>query len=488
MLLAQPRRFVVRESHRVITKLLHFWEAQRLVLMRLTMIVGLVVLAPLVGKAVVEDDPLAVLIATAVPLSLLALHLLLPRFDLSPALILFAAAFVPLQLSTGTESTLVDSLVLTMLFVGNWLLKMLVVDKQLYIHPSPVHKPLFGFMIITVIALIWSMVFRDPLVIIWDSFPIVQTASAMVMILLPGAFLLVANHIDNVKQLKVLVALMLIAGTVAIADRLNLVPISFINDGGLFTMWVVCLSFSLAIVNREWSWKSRALLLALAAAWFYFRFGQQITWLAGWLPTFVTLTVIVFMRSKKIFALIVITVALIFIFNANYFINDVMAAENDESGHTRQAAWEVNWRVTGKHLLFGTGPAGYAVYYMTYYPEEGMATHNNYIDILAETGIFGLIFCVWFFFSLATVGYKLCLRLKGRGDFVEGLAIAGFAGTVGCIVVMAFGDWLFPFAYTQTIAGFDYIVYSWLFMGTILVLDRLYPAESASPLAKSLAE
>jgi hypothetical protein len=30
-----------------------------------------------------------------------------------------------------------------------------------------------------------------------------------------------------------------------------------------------------------------------------------------------------------------------------------------------------------------------------------------------------------------------------------------------------------PFAYTQTIAGFDYAVYNWLFMGAIVVLERL---------------
>jgi hypothetical protein len=38
---------------------------------------------------------------------------------------------------------------------------------------------------------------------------------------------------------------------------------------------------------------------------------------------------------------------------------------------------------------------------------------------------------------------------------------------------MGFGDWLFPFAYTQTIAGFDYAVYSWLFMGVVPLLDHL---------------
>lgn len=476
MILANPQRFVVREVNRVIANLLLFWASHRIVLMRLAMIFGLLGLAPLVGKLVAEENPLFIFIALALPLGLLVLHLILPRFGLAPSIILFAAAFVPLDFSTGTESRLVDSLLLTLLFVSNWLMKMLLVDKRLHLYPSPVNKPLLAFMVVTLIALCWSMIFRDVMVITWGNFSLVQVASALVMIMLPAAFLLVGNHVGNLRQLKAMAGLMWIAGVIAIVDRLNLVPIAIINDGGLFTMWVVSLSLSMAFFNHEWSWKWRSFFLSLALAWVYFRFGQQITWLAGWLPTFVAIGVIFFLRSKKVFAVALIVVTVIFIFKADYFLNDVFAAENAESGQTRMAAWEVNWRVTGKHLLFGTGPAGYAVYYMSYYPEEGMATHNNYIDIIAQTGIFGLIFCVWFFFSLAWLGYKLCLRLKGRGDFVEGLANAALAGTVGCIVAMAFGDWLFPFAYTQTIAGFDYVVYSWLFMGTIVALDRLYPA------------
>jgi O-antigen ligase len=115
---------------------------------------------------------------------------------------------------------------------------------------------------------------------------------------------------------------------------------------------------------------------------------------------------------------------------------------------------------------------------MTYFPNEGMATHSNYIDILAQIGIIGFVFYIWFFVVLAWEGYKLCLRLKGRGDFSEALACAALAGTISCIIAMGFGDWLFPFAYTQTIAGFDHAVYSWLFMGTILALKHIVDKES----------
>ena len=137
----------------------------------------------------------------------------------------------------------------------------------------------------------------------------------------------------------------------------------------------------------------------------------------------------------------------------------------------------MNWRVTDQHLLFGTGPAGYAAYYMSYFPTEAMATHSNYLDIIAQTGVVGFVLCIWFFISLAWQGYRLVSRLKGRGDFIEGMANAVFAGTIACIVMMGFGDWLFPFAYTQTIAGFNYAVYNWIFMGTVLVINRMTEAQ-----------
>ena len=60
------------------------------------------------------------------------------------------------------------------------------------------------------------------------------------------------------------------------------------------------------------------------------------------------------------------------------------------------------------------------------------------------------------------------------------MANAALAGTVGCVMAMFIGDWMFPFAYTQTIAGFDYIVYSWMLMGIIPVLDRMARSQLVS--------
>jgi O-antigen ligase len=322
------------------------------------------------------------------------------------------------------------------------------------------------------VALIWSILLRDPLVLIWSSFPLVQLASAIVMIVLPGVFLLVANNINSLKLLKVMVGIMLFAGVLGLIKRywLGSLPI---NAEGLFTMWVISLSTGLALFNHELSWLKRSALLALAGGFTYWGFGMNISWLGGWLPGFIALGTLGFLRSKKLSVILAIAVVVLIALDSDYYLGTVLQNENNESGLSRLAAWEVNWRVTGKHLLFGTGPAGYAVYYMSYFPHEGMATHSNYIDVLAQIGIIGFAFYVWFFLILAWQGYKLCRRLKGRGDFSEALACAALAGTISCIVAMGFGDWLFPFAYTQTIAGFDHAVYSWLFMGTIVALNHI---------------
>jgi O-antigen ligase len=480
MILVQQWQTFNRELGRLKATLQYYFEVKRAVWLRLVLVTGVVAIAPAVGIVISIINPLYILVALSLPLALIAAQYGLPRFDLAPIVILVAAAFLPISLPTGRESQIVDSLLLTVIYLANWFLRMIILEKRLHFTPSSVNKPILYFTIITLLSLIWSLIYRDPLVVVWSNFPVVQTASAMVIVVSPGLLLLIANHVNDLRIFKVMVIIMLIAGTIGVIRPLGSIDLNLVNDGGLFTMWVVGLSVSLALFNQKLGWYWRVLLLVLAGAWIYVRFGMQITWVAGWLSTFAALGVVIFLRSWKLTLGVLVAISLVISLNADYYLGKVLEDESNESGRTRTAAWEVNWRVTGQHLFLGTGPAGYTVYYMSYFPSDGMATHNNYIDVIAQTGIFGLLTCVWFFFALAWLGYKLCLRLKGRRDFVEALANAAFAGTVGCIVIMGFGDWLFPFAYTQTIAGFDYTVYSWLFMGILLVLDRLYPPETSA--------
>jgi O-antigen ligase len=126
--------------------------------------------------------------------------------------------------------------------------------------------------------------------------------------------------------------------------------------------------------------------------------------------------------------------------------------------------------VTKEHWFFGVGPAGYAAYYMTYFPDEAMATHNTYLDILSQTGVVGFVLFISFFISLGVILWRLWQKTRGRGGFIEAFSVAVFGGYFGTIVAMVLGDWIVPFVYTQTIAGFDYASYTWVMLGAAVAL------------------
>jgi O-antigen ligase len=389
-----------------------------------------------------------------------------------PILILLAAYYLPFRISTGTESPIVDSLVVTCALAGIWMTRPVLLKEKGGIHPSPVNAPVIGFIAITVLSLGWSIVFRDPNIYVWDRFVLVQIASTLVMIMLPVAMLLAGNQITHVKQIEWMAALTIGAGVLGFAvDRLSL-PLP-VNTGGLVSMWITTISLSLILFHRKLKWIYRILLLLLCGWWIYRGFVLNLHWVAGWLPGFVAICVLSYMRSWRMLLIVILVLLVLIGPNQEYYLGTFIQQESEESLVTRQDAWKVNWEITKRHFLLGTGPAGYTVYYMSYFPSRAMATHNNFLDILAQTGIIGLGLLGWMFVVLLRIGIRLHRRLRRSGGIEESMANAALAGLAGAIVIMMFGDWMFPFAYTQTIAGYDYIVPSWLFLGSILALDRM---------------
>jgi O-antigen ligase len=178
------------------------------------------------------------------------------------------------------------------------------------------------------------------------------------------------------------------------------------------------------------------------------------------------------LRSRKLGVLIVILGIAYLVLNSSFF-SSVFEAEEAESGGTRLAAWQTNWLVTREHLFLGTGPAGYAAYYMTYYPDRGMATHNNYLDVVSQTGLLGFAPFMW-----TLIAGAFCIRTAyrhvPRGGFEHGAVAGVFAAFVGMLVAAGLGDWMLPFPYTQGIAGYDYTIWAWLVIGLVMVMYRLY--------------
>jgi hypothetical protein len=436
-------------------------------LFRLALVGGLLVADLALGYVAVRVAPSLFALAIFAPFAAL---LMLARAEYGVLALLFTAAFVRASLPTGTQSRIVASLLLTAALTAAWILRMAWVDRRLHLKPARFNAPLLGIIAVSFVSYLWSNVFRDPLVVVWRTWPVVQLGALGVMVLLPCASLLVANGVSDPRWLRWMWGLMVAMGAAKLVVNLTHLPIRFINTGGLFSLWLVALVYARLLFDRALRPLSRALLILLLGLWLYQKLVVEVYWLSGWVPPLLAMAVITFLRSKKACIALLVIIALYVLFNWGYYGGTVFSHESAESGVTRLAAWAQNWRVTGQHLLFGTGPAGYAAYYMTYFPTRAMATHSNYIDILSQLGIVGLGFYVWFLVAQGRTGLDLWGRVRGRQDWVEGLAAGMLGGLVGLVAAMGLGDWLIPFVYTQTIAGFDYALYGWMWLGAMTSL------------------
>jgi hypothetical protein len=95
---------------------------------------------------------------------------------------------------------------------------------------------------------------------------------------------------------------------------------------------------------------------------------------------------------------------------------------------------------------------------------------------VAQTGLVGLFFLLWFFWEMGRLVWKLRERVPtgfGRG-YVYGAA-GGLAATM---VLGMLGDWVLPFVYNIGLNGFRSSVLIWLFLGGLVSLERIASAPS----------
>lgn len=441
----------------------------RPILVKTTIVIGLILVNALVafvaGKGILVGPKLGLL-----GLGVLMAGIAIYRLEYGILGLFLTAAVVRLSLSTGTQSQVPASMIVAALLIAVWLATM-VVRKDFRLKPAETNLPLLGFVAASTFSLIWSNVFRPLDIIVWSTFPLAQLGGLAVIVLSAGSFLLVGNVLRSLRWVKRLWVLFVVIGAVAVTFESVRITRNPVNIRGLFSMWVVSLAYGQVLFNHRLSRWQRLLLVILVVSWFYRVFLLGITWISGWLPTIVAILALGFLKSKRLFLVLLVLLLAHVALDYDFYYQRVWVNSLNEDAN-RLAAWRRNWEVTKEHLLFGTGPAGYAVYYMTYIPKAAMASHSNYVDVLSQTGIVGSFFFVWFLASLCKSGLTTQGRLE-EGAFTSALGKSLFCGFLGVVVAMFLGDWLLPFVYTQTLAGFDHAIYSWILLGVMVALGDI---------------
>jgi O-antigen ligase len=322
------------------------------------------------------------------------------------------------------------------------------------------------------VSYLWSSLWRDPLINMgaFGNFTVVQVASLLTFYASLGAALLIGNFARTEARLRYIFWIFIGLGTLMTLTQLLHIPQTFLSDRGLWGLWTVLPAFCYLLFQPQARWYVRLGLLGIIALNLYQTAIVNLQWKSGWVPTLVGLYIVVFLRSKKWFA-VILMISLLGAFVARESLIEITQAEEAEGADERIGMWEINLRIIGDHWLLGTGPAGYAVYYMTYYPDDARSSHNNYLDIIAQFGVVGSVTWLWLAIAGALEGLRQ-IRTTPPG-FLNVLALTATSGWLAAQFSMFFGDWVLPFAYNQTITGFKYTVYSWIFLGALIAIRSI---------------
>lgn len=399
---------------------------------------------------------------------------LLSNFRWGIVALIPAALVVPLDIGTGTGTSINSALLLLSALLGIWFAQMFIRDKQFTWIPTSLHFPLIAMLLISVLAFLVGQLSWFPT----DSAPLpAQLGGLSLFFFSAGAFLIVVNHIDDVYWLKWLTWSLIVIGAVHIVGQAIpfLSPLGRIVQNGaigsLFWTWLTAVVFAQFYFNDDLPKEIRAALLILLAGIFYVGYVIYGDWKSGWLPPLAVVAVLVGVRSWRFGILLGILAAI----PASSLMTDVIATDQ-YSFSTRLEAVALVLEMSAANPILGFGPANY-YFYTPLFPIRGwyvqFNSHNQFADLIAQTGVLGLLSFLAFFIMAAFLAWRLRERVP-RG-FARAYVFSCFGGIIGTLVAASLGDWVIPFVYNIGLRGFRASILAWLFIGGLVVLEQLFP-------------
>ncbi len=408
-----------------------------------------------------------------------------------------ASLLIPFGFSTGTGTDLNLAVLLPLVLVGVWIVETLVGRRQSVSgrqHWSLSHPalPLLALCLVAVAAFVNG---SRPMVSFASTAPVpAQLGGLAVFLVATAAFLLGSNRLPVTRWLPRITWLYLSLAGLYVLGRLlpgGVLPVdTFFLRGAtansLFWVWIVVLATGQSLYNRDLPTGWRVVLGSLAVATLYVAFFQARGWVSGWFPPLVGLVVTLWMGSPRLAPAVSVLGGLLLLFDqssAFAAVDSLLQGENSYSLMTRLEAWRIMEEIVKVSPILGLGPANY-YWYTPLFPILGwkvsFSSHNNYVDIAAQTGILGLICFLWFAVSLT----RSALRARetvpvGFGRAYLFGALGGLAGTLASAML---ADWLLPFVYNIGLSGFRMSVLAWVFLGGLVAVSHPHTSSAAEPL------
>ena len=359
------------------------------------------------------------------------------------------------------------------LLAGLWVYEMLHLRHEIVIISSAPIIPLLLFLVVSVVSffagqLPWFQASSAPVT--------AQIGGLGVFIFSVLGFLLAAHQFREIRWMEWFTWALLAFGSIYLVFRV--VPGLFRYSGNYFTWgatssqfwnWFLAMAFGHFLFNTKLRPHWRAVLLVIVVAGVYSAFYQSFDWRSGWLPPLVSIVVIAGLYDWRLAALIGV-VGLV----ATPGVVQELIATDEYSYSTRLDAWIILLEIIRVNPILGLGPANY-YYYTPLYEIRGYAvrfnSHNQYLDLIAQTGVLGLVMIVWFFIAIWRVGWQL--RNRVPEGFPRAYVYATLGGLAGTAASGMLGDWFLPFVYNVSIAGMRSSILGWLFLGGLVAIEQM---------------
>jgi hypothetical protein len=417
------------------------------------------------------------------------LIILLRRVELGILAVIPTSFFIRWEIGTGTNVSLNFTILLLAGLIGVWLFRQIAIVREFRLVPSVVNVPAIAFLVAVTVSLIagninWILTARER-----ASLP-AQFGAWLLYTIPIGWILWSINNVNELRLIRLSTLTFLAFGSIGIIGYavpslsriLNLFAPR--STEAMFWTWIVSIAFGQFLFNRGLSTRVRLLLALLviftfSAAWLH---GRK-EWVSGWLPGLVSVWVILWLYSWKAGTVSTIVGGFLLILNYMALRANIVTDTQQYSALSRYATLPIMYELIKASPLLGLGPANY-YHYTVLYPLLGwyvkFNSHNNYIDIIAQTGLVGFAIFGWLIASIGFIGIRLYKKIsditqKDKDDYFSlGLVGAALGGIAGMLVSGILGDWFLPFLYNIGFPGFRSSVYAWLFIGGLLALEIIY--------------
>jgi O-antigen ligase len=442
-----------------------------------SLVVIAVILAGIVSSYFIVHDQF--LLVFGLFMGILAAVIFLRWPPLGIASLIVASFLVPYGLRTGSQSDINITLVLILLLSGLWVVDRFTSKTFPHVRSSSTYLPLILLGLASILAFLGGQLH---ILSIRRTAPITsQIGGLAVVILSIFLFFLTSDQIRRLRWLERLTWLFLGLGMVFLVGRalpsLGRYFLPYFQEGAtgsLFWVWMVALSFGVVMGHKRLKTSVRfAALLIMLLTLFVALYTARV-WASGWLPPIVAILAILWLGDPKLAMFGTLIGAVIVLLNHQQAIDLVMVNEQ-YSYITRVEAWRNVVRLVSTNPILGLGPANY--YWNTEFtPIMGwfvrFSSHNQYIDLFAQTGIVGLACFIWFSWEST----KLCLRLRTKvsDGFDRAYVYAVFGGLIGTLAAGMLADWILPFVYNITLEGMRSSVIAWLFLGGLVSLEHIH--------------